>query len=80
MSNEEFTISIRKFLKHLGVTGHQIIGDEVRNAVNKGSIKSGEDIIVSAEIKIEGLNITHKLDGQLVAPDYNGRNFKKSNH
>ena len=69
MSNEEFTISIRKFLKQLGVTGHQIIEDEVRNAVNKGNIKSGEEITVSAEIKIEGLNITHKLDGKLVAPD-----------
>ena len=69
MSNEEFTTSIRKFLKHLGVTGHQIIEDEVCNAVNKGNIKSGEEITVSAEIKIEGLNITHKLDGKLVAPD-----------
>jgi len=69
MSNEEFTTSIRKFLKHLGVTGHQIIEDEVRNAVKKGNIKSGEEITVSAEIKIEGLNITHKLDGKLVAPD-----------
>ena len=69
MSNEEFTTSIRKFLKHLGVTGHQIIEDEVRNAVNKGNIKSSEEISVSAEIKIEGLNIAHKLDGKLVAPD-----------
>ena len=41
MSNEEFTTSIRKFLKHLGVTGHEIIEDVVRNAVYKGNIKSG---------------------------------------
>ena len=30
MSDEEFTTSIRKFLKHLGVTGHQLIEDELR--------------------------------------------------
>ena len=53
MSNEEFTISIRKFLKHLGVTGHQIVEDEIREAVKNGKIKTGSKISVSAEIKIE---------------------------
>ena len=33
MSDEEFTTSIRKFLKHLGVTGHQLLEDEIRKAV-----------------------------------------------
>ena len=69
MSNEEFTITIRKFLKHLGVTGHQILEDEIREAVINGKIKTGSKISVSAEIKIEKLNISHKLNGSLVAPD-----------
>tara|TARA_Y100000588_G_C13485086_1_gene598529 strand:- start:326 stop:535 length:210 start_codon:yes stop_codon:yes gene_type:complete len=69
MSNEEFTISIRKFLKHLGVTGHQIVEDEIREAVKNGKIKTGSKISVSAEIKIEELNVSHKLNGSLVAPD-----------
>ena len=30
MPDEEFTTSIRKFLKHLGVTGHQLIEDELK--------------------------------------------------
>ena len=38
MSDEEFTTSIRKFLKHLGVTGHQLIEDELRKAVKDGKI------------------------------------------
>jgi len=69
MSNEEFTITIRKFLKHLGVTGHQILEDEIREAVKNGKIKTGSKISVSAEIKIEKLKISHKLNGSLVAPD-----------
>ena len=69
MSNEEFTITIRKFLKHLGVTGHQILEDEIRKALKNGKIKTGSKISVSAEIKIEELNISHKLNGSLEAPD-----------
>ena len=69
MSNEEFTITIRKFLKHLGVTGHQILEYEIREAVKNGKIKTGSKISVSSEIKIEELNISHKLNGSLVAPD-----------
>ena len=69
MSNEEFTITIRKFLKHLGVTGHQILEDEIREAVINGKIKTGSKISVSAEIKIVELNVSHKLNGSLVAPD-----------
>ena len=69
MSNEEYTITIRKFLKHLGVTGHQILEDEIREAVINGMIKTGSKISVSAEIKIDELNISHKLNGSLVAPD-----------
>ena len=38
MSDEEFTTSIRKFLKHLGVTGHQLIEDELRKAVRMGKL------------------------------------------
>ena len=37
MSDDEFTTSIRKFLKHLGVTGHQLIEDELRKAVKDGN-------------------------------------------
>ena len=44
MSDEEFTTSIRKFLKHLGVTGHQLIEDELRKAVKDGKIETGSKL------------------------------------
>ncbi len=69
MSNEEFTVTVRKFLKHLGVTGHQVIEDELIKAVKDGKIKSGSKISVSAEIKINDLNVTHKIDGSLITPE-----------
>ena len=69
MSDEEFTTSIRKFLKHLGVTGHQLIEDELRKAVKNGKIDTGSKVEVEAEIKIKNLNAYHKLNGTLTAPD-----------
>ena len=53
----------------MGVTGHQIVEHEIREAVKNGKIKTGSKISVSAEIKIEELNVSHKLNGSLVAPD-----------
>ena len=69
MSDEEFTTSIRKFLKHLGVTGHQLIEDELRKAVKDGKIDKGSKFEVDAEITIKNLNVSHKLNGTLTAPD-----------
>ena len=69
MSDEEFTTSIRKFLKHLGVTGHQLIEDELRKAVKDGKIDTGSKVEVYAEITIKNLNVSHKLNGTLTAPD-----------
>ena len=69
MSDEEFTTSIRKFLKHLGVTGHQLIEDELRKAVKDGKIDTGSKGEVDAEITIKNLNVSHKLNGTLTAPD-----------
>ena len=69
MSDEEFTTSIRKFLKHLGVTGHQLIEDELRKAVKDGKIDTGSKVEVDAEITITNLNVSHKLNGTLTAPD-----------
>ena len=69
MSDEEFNTSIRKFLKHLGVTGHQLIEDELRKAVKDGKIDTGSKVEVAAEITIKNLNVSHKLNGTLTAPD-----------
>ena len=69
MSDEEFTTSIRKFLKHLGVTGHQLIEDELRKAVKDGKINTGSKVEVDAEITIKILNVSHKLNSTLTAPD-----------
>ena len=65
MSNEEFTITIRKFLKHLGVTGHQILEDEIREAVMFGKLISTDVIELFSKDdnnKIKRVGIAHIPD------------------
>ena len=52
-----------------GVTGHQLIEDELRKAVKDGKIDTGSKVEVDAEITIKNLNVSHKLNGTLTAPD-----------
>ena len=60
MSDEEFTTSIRKFLKHLGVTGHQLIEDELRKkniyfegvSINSKSLLSKKVLNLSLQVSL----------------------------
>ena len=57
MSND-FNMSMRKFLKQVGVTSQQAIEDALRNA-------DGDSYAVKAVITIEELSLTHEVTGQI---------------
>ena len=42
---------------------------ELRKAVKNGKIDTGSKVEVDAEITIKNLNVSHKLNGKLTAPD-----------
>ena len=46
-----------------------LIEDELRKAVKDGKIDTGSKVEVDAEITIKNLNVSHKLNGTLTAPD-----------
>ena len=48
---------------------HLIGQDELRKAVKDGKIDTGSKVEVDAEITIKNLNVSHKLNGTLTAPD-----------
>ena len=45
-------IAIRKFLKQLGVTGHQKLSEALQMAVQSGQLAAGCDVAVTAKIEI----------------------------
>ena len=62
-------IAMRKFLKQLGVTGHQKLSDALEEAVRTGVVASGVDIPVTATIEIADLQLSHVVTATLKAPD-----------
>ena len=66
MSDEDFNMSMRKFLKQVGVTSQQQIEEAVRSARDAGTLPPG-DLPVSVELKIEPLGLSHRVDGTIKA-------------
>lgn len=70
MSDDE--IAMRKFLKQLGVTAHQEIETALQAAVAEGKLAAGAEVSVNAEVTIEALGFTHRVDGILLTPGDSG--------
>lgn len=63
--NDEFNMSLRKFLKRLGVTGQQAIEEAVRNASEDGSSPKSGTLPVRASIRIDALGLEHVIEGEI---------------
>lgn len=58
--SDDFNMSMRKFLKQVGVTSQQAIEDAVRKAGAKG-----KSYAVKAVVTIEELDMTHEVTGEI---------------
>ncbi|MEP2782536.1 MAG: DUF6494 family protein [Pseudoruegeria sp.] len=59
--SDEFNMSMRKFLKQVGVTSQQAIEDALRNADET----KGRSFTARAVITIEELGLTHEVEGTI---------------
>ncbi|MCK0104281.1 DUF6494 family protein [Pseudohalocynthiibacter sp. F2068] len=64
MNDESFNLSMRKFLKTVGVTSQQKIEEAVRAAVANGTLKS-DSLAVKVTLTIDEVGLTHKVDGTI---------------
>lgn len=64
MNDESFNLSMRKFLKTVGVTSQQKIEEAVRAAVANGTLKS-DSLSVKVTLTIDEVGLTHKVDGTI---------------
>ena len=58
--SDDFNMSMRKFLKQVGVTSQQAIEGAIRD---KG--EAGKSYAVRATITIEELDLTHEVTGEI---------------
>jgi hypothetical protein len=65
MTEEAFNMSLRKFLKVVGVTSQQEIEKAVRAAVADGRLKGNETISAQMVLTIGKIGLNHKVDGEI---------------
>jgi hypothetical protein len=62
--SEEFNMSMRKFLKQVGVTSQQAIEEAMRNAGDS----AGKSFDAKMVLTIEGLDVAHVVTGKIAGP------------
>jgi hypothetical protein len=65
MNEDVFNMSLRKFLKKVGVTSQREIGKAVRAAVDEGRLSGSEKLNVVVSLKVEGLELSETIDGRI---------------
>jgi Family of unknown function (DUF6494) len=65
MDDEVFNLSIRKFLKVVGIGSQREIERAVATAIEHGAIKGDESFPAHMTLVIQGLNIQVAFDGTI---------------
>jgi hypothetical protein len=65
MNDETFNLSIRKFLKMVGINSQREIEQAVARAIADGSIAGREKFPAHVSLVVPGLKIDVKFDGEI---------------
>jgi len=65
MDQETFNLSIRKFLKMVGVNSQREIEQAVQAAMQKGSLKGNEAFPARVTLEIPSLGVTVPFEGEI---------------
>jgi ribosomal protein L1 len=65
MNEEALNMSLRKFLKVVGVTSQQEIEKAIRAAVADGRLKGTESVQAQMVLTIGKVGLTHQVDGTI---------------
>ena len=63
--SDDFNMSMRKFLKQVGVTSQQAIEEGLRNA----DAKTGQSFKAKVVLTVEGLDVHHEVSGTIKGAD-----------
>ena len=65
MDQETFNLSIRKFLKMVGVNSQREIEQAVQKALMDGKLQGGEAVPVKCTLEIPALGVRVPFDGEI---------------
>ena len=65
MNEDVFNMSLRKFLKKVGVTSQREIEKAVRSAIDSGQLRGTETLDAEVILKVNGVELTERIDGKI---------------
>ena len=65
MNEDKLNLSLRKFLKNVGVTSQRKIEEKVRDAISSSKISSSKKIIISAKLLSEDIDLNESIEGEI---------------
>lgn len=65
MNEDVFNVSVRKFLKKVGITSQREIEKAVRGAIANGRLKGHEALPAKMTLIVDGVGLTCEIDGAI---------------
>jgi ribosomal protein L1 len=65
MNEDTFNMTIRKFLKTVGVTSQREIEEAVRKAIADGRLKGNETLTAKVVLTLDKVDLKHEIDGTI---------------
>lgn len=65
MNEDKLNVSLRKFLKTVGVTSQREIEKAIRDAVQSGKIKGNEKLPAKVVLTVGGIGLNYEVKGDL---------------
>jgi hypothetical protein len=65
MNDDVLNVSVRKFLKKVGITSQREIEQAVRAAVGSGKLKGNEALPARVILTVEGLSLAVEIEGAI---------------
>ncbi|MGJ3259687.1 MAG: DUF6494 family protein [Rhodospirillales bacterium] len=65
MDEDVFNMTLRKFLKNVGITSQREIENAVRTAIDEGKLSGDESIDAKVTLSIESLGVSTDVNGKI---------------
>jgi len=65
MDEDTFNLTVRKFLKEVGVTSQREIEKAVRDALSAGRLQGTETLEATMTLRIDSIGLTHEINGHI---------------
>lgn len=65
MNEEKLNLSLRKFLKNVGITSQRHIEEKVRDYIKSSKTSTSKKIKISANLVSEELDLNESIEGEI---------------